>query len=182
MHSPQNIQPSGVDNDFRSPESVLAARSVAVVGASERSAWARMIIRNLHEFGFPGKIFLVNPRQREVFGEPCFPSLRELPETVEHALVIVPAPAVPDVLMDAERAGVRSATIYAGAMGDGVDPQSQKRGAWLKDFLARGTLRVAGPNCMGSHSCSAIPIRICAGCRPAARLPSSSRAARCSSG
>ena len=94
----------------------------------------------------------MNSRQREVFGERCFPSLRELPETVDHALVIVPAAAVPDVLEDADGAGLSSATIYSGAMGDGVDPESKKRGAWLKDFLARSQLRVAGPNCMGAHS------------------------------
>src|SRR5581483_1117085 len=152
MHSPQYAPPPAAEAGFRSPRSVLAAGSVAVVGASERSAWARMIIRNLHEFGYPGRIHLINPRQREVFGEPCFPSLRELPEPVEHALVIVPASAVPDVLEEADATGLRSATIYAGAMGDGVDPESKKRGAWLKQFLARSALRVAGPNCMGAHS------------------------------
>jgi len=105
-----------------------------------------MIYRNLRDFKYPGRVFLVNPRQKEVFGEPCFPSLRELPEKVDHAMVIVPATAVADVLVDADGAGVTSATVYAAAMGDGLDPESKKRGAWLKDFLKRSTMRVAGPN------------------------------------
>src|SRR5205823_459139 len=37
-------------------------------------------------------------------------------------------------------------------MGDGQDPESKKRGAWLKDFLGSSKLRVAGPNCMGAFS------------------------------
>ena len=53
---------------------------------------------------------------------------------------------------DAEAAGVKSATIYAAAMGDGHDPESHKRGAWLKDFLGRSKIKVAGPNCMGAYS------------------------------
>jgi acyl-CoA synthetase (NDP forming) len=137
---------------FRSPVSVLQPASVAIVGASERSKWPRQIIENLKQFGFPGRVFLVNPRQKEVFGERCFPSLRELPEPVDHAMVIVPATAVADVLTDAEAAGVKSATVYAAAMGDGEDAASKQRGVWLKEFLARGTLRIAGPNCMGALS------------------------------
>src|SRR5215813_4411150 len=137
---------------FRSPASVLAPSSVALVGASERGQWQGMIYRNLRDYKYPGRVFLVNPRQHEVWGERCFPSLRELPERVDHAMVIVPAPAVAAVLEDADAAGITSATVYAAAMGDGHDPESKKRGAWLKDFLERSKMRIAGPNCMGAHS------------------------------
>jgi acetyltransferase len=111
-----------------------------------------MIYSNLREYGYPGRVFLVNPRQKEVYGQPCFPSLRELPEKIDHAIVIVPAVGVADVLTDADAVGVTSATVYAAAMGDGLDPESKKRGAWLKEFLTRSKLRLAGPNCMGAHS------------------------------
>jgi acetate---CoA ligase (ADP-forming) len=137
---------------FRSPASVLQASSVALVGASERGNWPRLIFANLREFGYAGRVFLVNPRQAQVYGERCFPSLRALPEPVDHAIVIVPAAGVADVLTDAKAAGLKSATIYAGAVGDGEDPESKKRGAWLKAFLAGTELRLAGPNCMGAHS------------------------------
>jgi acyl-CoA synthetase (NDP forming) len=137
---------------FRSPASVLQASSVALVGASERGKWPRLIYDNLRAFDYAGRVLLVNPRQREVYGERCFPSLRALPEPVEHAIVIVPAAGVADVLTDAQTAGLKSATIYAGAVGDGEDPESKKRGAWLKAFLAGTALRLAGPNCMGAHS------------------------------
>src|SRR5262245_8272641 len=137
---------------FRSPKSVLQAKSIAIVGASERAPWARIIYRNLRDFGYPGRLTLVNPRQKEVFGEPCVPSLREAPEPIEHAMVIRPAVGVAGVLEDAESAGVTTATIYSAAMGDGPDPESHKRGAWLKDFLGRSKIKVAGPNCMGAYS------------------------------
>src|SRR5499427_3925261 len=137
---------------FRSAVSTLKARSLAIVGASERARWPSDIFKNLREFGYPGSVVLVNPRQREVYGQPCFPSLRDLPAPVDHALVIVPAAAVPGVLTDAEEVGVKSATIYAAMMGDGEEPESKARGAWLKDFVATSRLRVAGPNCMGAYS------------------------------
>jgi acetyltransferase len=137
---------------FRSTESVLRAKSIAIVGASERARWSSMIFGNLRKFGYQGKIHLINPRQSEVFGERCLPTLRDLTEPVDHAMVIVPAPFVQNVLTDAEAAGVKSATVYAAAFGDGDSPASRERGAWLKNFVATSKLRVGGPNCMGNYS------------------------------
>jgi acetate---CoA ligase (ADP-forming) len=137
---------------FRSAVSTLQAKSLAIVGASERARWPSEIFRNLREFGYGGRVALINPRQEEVYGQRCFPSLRDLPEPVDHALVIVPAAAVADVLIAAEETGIASATVYASMLGDGDEPESKARGAWLKDFTAKSRLRVAGPNCMGAYS------------------------------
>jgi len=137
---------------FRSAVSTLQAKSLAIVGASERARWSSEIFKNLREFGYAGRVALINPRQSQVFGQPCHPSLRDLPEPVDHALVIVPAAAVPAALTDAEEIGVKSATVYASMMGDGEEPESKERGAWLDAFVAKSHLRVAGPNCMGAYS------------------------------
>jgi acetyltransferase len=141
-----------VDTLFRSPESVLRASSVAIVGASERGKWPKQIFGSLRERAYPGRVYLINPRQQEVFGERCFPSLIDLPEKVEHAIIIVPGAAVPKILEEAEEAGLTSATVYAAGLGDGDDPGSKQRGAWLQEFLRKSRLRIAGPNCMGAHS------------------------------
>jgi acyl-CoA synthetase (NDP forming) len=130
----------------------LCAESVAIVGASERARWPSQIFSNLRQFGYGGRVYLVNPRQREVYGERCYPSLRDIGEPLDHAMVIVPAANVAGVLTDGEAVGVKSATIYASAVGDGESEPSRQRGAWLKDFVATSKLRVSGPNCMGSFS------------------------------
>jgi acetate---CoA ligase (ADP-forming) len=131
---------------------MLRATSVAIVGASERARWSSHIYANLRQFGYGGRIVLVNPRQQTVFGEPCLPSLRDMAEPVDHAMVIVPAAHVAGVLADAEASGVKSATIYAASVGDGESEASRARGEWLRNFLATSKLRVSGPNCMGSYS------------------------------
>ncbi len=141
-----------VDKPVPFAVSTLQAKSLAIVGASERARWSSEIFKNLREFGYPGRIALINPRQTEVFGQRCHPSLRDLPEPVDHALMIVPAAAVPAALTDAEDVGVKSATVYASMMGDGEEPDSKARGAWLDGFVAKSRLRVAGPNCMGAYS------------------------------
>ena len=136
----------------RSPASMLRASSLAIVGASERARWASEIFSNLRKFGYGGRIALVNPRQRRVFGEDCLPTLRELGDPVDHALVIVPAVHLAGVLADAEAVGVKSATVYASAVGDGDSEGSRSRGAWLTDFLKESRLRLCGPNCMGFYA------------------------------
>ena len=137
---------------FRSAESVLRPKSIAIVGASERGRWPRNIFDSLRQHKFGGNVYLINPRQKEVYGERAYPSLRDLPEQVDHAVVIIPAAGVQDVLSDAEARGLTSATIYAGGVGDGENPASKARGAWVRDFVKRTNIRIAGPNCMGAYS------------------------------
>lgn len=137
---------------FRSVESILRPKSIAIVGASERGRWPRDIFNSLKTHGYAGNVYLINPRQAEVYGEKAYPSLRDLPEQVDHAVVIIPAGGIQDVLTDAKARGMKSATIYAGGVGDGENPVSVARGAWVRDFLKNSTMRLAGPNCMGGFS------------------------------
>jgi acetate---CoA ligase (ADP-forming) len=140
------------DSELRSPASILSAKSVAIVGASDRAPWPSRIYANLRDFGYQGQIFLVNPRQEKVYGQRCYKSLRDIGEPVDLAMIIVPAVHVGGVLSDAEAAGVKSATIYAANVGDGEGEDSKERGVWLKNFFATSKLRACGPNCMGTFS------------------------------
>lgn len=142
----------GDDSAFRSVETVLRPKSVAIVGASERGRWPQDIYSATVKGGYEGEIYLINPRQSEVYGQRAYPSLKDLPEVPDHAIVIVPGHAVPGVLEDAAAAGVRSATVYAGAVGDGDSEASQERGRAVREIVRRTGLRVAGPNCMGGMS------------------------------
>ena len=115
------------DGVFRSPLPLLDPASIAIVGASERGKWATQIFRNLREFGYPGKIYPVNPRLSRVWDSPCYPDLASLPEPPQHAMVIVPAPAVQDVIATGVKAGLKSATIYASQIGGGSRCGARRR-------------------------------------------------------
>jgi acetate---CoA ligase (ADP-forming) len=140
------------DLSFRSPLPLLCPPSIAIVGASERAKWPTLIYRNLRDFGYPGTIYPVNPRGGEVWGLRCYPDLASLPKPPDHALVIVPAPAVQGVLETGVAAGLKSATVYASQIGEGDDPEIIARGAALKALIERSGLLLCGPNCMGIHA------------------------------
>jgi acyl-CoA synthetase (NDP forming) len=137
---------------FKSAERTLCARSVALVGASERGKWPRDIYASLRDGGYAGKIYPINPKYRELWGIPCYPDFAALPSPVEHAAVIVPAPYVIPIIEDGVRHGLQSATVYAAGVGDGIDPASVERGRRLKEISSTHGLLVAGPNCMGANS------------------------------
>ncbi|HEY7297263.1 MAG TPA: acetate--CoA ligase family protein [Xanthobacteraceae bacterium] len=141
--------PASAGLGFKSPLPLLRPYSIAIVGASERSRWATQIFRNLREFGFPGKIYPVNPRSGEVWGVKCYPDLASLPEPPAHAFVLIPAPAVQSVIETGIAAGLQSATIYSSQIGEGDDPEIVGRGAALKAAIEKSALLVCGPNCMG---------------------------------
>jgi acetate---CoA ligase (ADP-forming) len=144
--------PVVADSAFRSPRPLLDPASIAIVGASERGKWATQIFSNLRDFGYPGKVYPVNPRLAHVWGSPCYPDLASLPEPPQHALVIVPAPAVLDVIATGVKAGLKSATIYASQIGEGEDPEIVARGSALKALIEASGLIVCGPNCMGANA------------------------------
>src|SRR6516165_11287682 len=91
----------------------FAPRSLAVVGASDTSGWARFILAGSAAAGFSGPLIPVHPRHQTVFGRPAVRSLRDLAEPVDLAFVMVPTHAVPGVIDDAAAAGVRHAVVLA---------------------------------------------------------------------
>ncbi|MDX1486011.1 MAG: acetate--CoA ligase family protein [Alphaproteobacteria bacterium] len=134
---------------YRSPKPIFSASTIAIVGASERAKWPQTIWQNLKTFGYPGKVFPINPRRDEVYGARCYPDFASLPEPAELALVIVPATAVQAVMEDGAKNGLKAATVYAGHLGEGTDPEIVGRGDALKDLCEDAGIALAGPNCMG---------------------------------
>ena len=135
---------------FKSPEHLFRPRSVAIVGASERARWPKLIHGMLRQHGYPGKVYPINPRTSEIWGTRCYRDLASLPEPPDHAIVIVPAPAVVPVLEAGVAAGLRSATVYSSGIGEGTLEGSSERGHALRQLIQRSGLAVIGPNCMGA--------------------------------
>jgi acetyltransferase len=139
---------------FRSVEALLRPRTVAIVGASDTggAGWPRAIYQNLQHAGFPARVFLINPRRRELWGQPVYPDFAALPEPIDLALVVIPAEAVVETLAEAARRGVRAALVFAARFGEGGDAAGARRAAELAALVERTGLRVSGPNCMGCVS------------------------------
>jgi len=122
---------------------VLAPESVVVIGASRRrSTVGRAILDNIRTGGYSGRLYVVNPRARQIGGEHCLASVLDLPEPADLAVIAVPAAAVLDVAEQCGQRGVRSLVVVT----SGLDT------AACADLLAvcrRHGMRLVGPNGFG---------------------------------
>jgi len=120
--------------------------SIAVVGASTRKGGYHLV-RNLL-YGYEGTVYPVNPRYDSLEGLPCFPSLDAIPDPVDLAIVLVPAPAVPAVLEACARKGVKRVMIESAGFAE-----VGETGRAIQDHCLRiareSGIRIWGPNCMG---------------------------------
>jgi acyl-CoA synthetase (NDP forming) len=126
----------------------FAPRSIAVVGASDTSGWARFVAAGSRAAGFGGPLIPVHPVHAAVWGQPAVPSLRDLAEPVDLAFVMVPAGAVEGVLDDAAAAGVRNAIVLASGYRE-VGDQGRAQEDRLIARAAGHGITLLGPNCLG---------------------------------
>ena len=129
--------------------SFFTPKSVALIGATDREgSVGRTILFNLTGGKFPGKVYAVNPHRSEVLGVRCHASIAAVPEQVDLAIVVTPAPSVPGVIRECVDAGARSAIVISAGFkergSDGIELERQ-----IQAELRRGSLRLLGPNCLG---------------------------------
>ena len=127
-------------------EEVFSPRAIAVVGAS--SSGRNLGIWPLIEAGFP-VLYPVNPKYTEVFGLPCYPSLRDIPGVVDHVVVSIPAESVLALLDDCAAKGVRSVRFFTAGFSESGYAEGAELEAAMLDKAMAGGFRIIGPNCVG---------------------------------
>jgi acyl-CoA synthetase (NDP forming) len=135
--------------EFKNLSALLDPQSVAIVGASPKAGWPARLWANLRHARYPGRVYPVNPNYETMWGVKCYRSLEELPELVDHAVVIIPADRVIELLRNSPRPLFRSATIYSGGFGEGGDPKGLERREFVHAYAREKNVRFCGPNCMG---------------------------------
>ena len=126
----------------------FAPRSIALVGASDNSGWARFIVASCATAGFAGPLTAVHPRATGAFGLPVVPSLRDLAEPADLAFILTPVQAVEGVLDDMGAAGISNAVVLASGYREVGEAGRTLEDALLARAVANG-ITMLGPNCLG---------------------------------
>src|SRR3989442_1119330 len=131
-------------------DSLFAPKSVAVIGASNRQgSVGRAVFTNILLNEYTGTVYPVNPKDRSICGVRSYPSLQDLPESVELAVVAVPAAVVPAVTEECGKEGVKSLIIIsAGFKEIGQDGAALER--QVTSLAQKYSMRMVGPNCLGT--------------------------------
>jgi acetate---CoA ligase (ADP-forming) len=123
-------------------------KGIALVGATPKPQTGGFSLLTNLTLGYGGPIYPVNPRYPEILGLTCYPSVSEVPEPVELAIVFVPAPGVPQVLEECVARGLKGAIIESGGFAE-VGPAGRILQERCLEIARRGGMRLWGPNCMG---------------------------------
>jgi acyl-CoA synthetase (NDP forming)/GNAT superfamily N-acetyltransferase len=125
------------------------AGSVAVIGASRRhDTIGQTLVRNLVLGGYQGRVYAVNPAAQSVAGLPAYPTVGDIPDSVDVAIVAVPADAVQDVVLDCAAKGVHGLVVISSGFAE-TGEEGRQRQRKLVGLARSYGLRLVGPNCLG---------------------------------
>lgn len=133
-------------------DSFFAPASIAIIGASRDALKIPgLLLTFLRRNGFPGWIYPVNPNYPNIDGLACYPSVSDIKQPIDLAIVVIPARAVLDALQECAAAGVKNAIIIS----SGFAEEGGDSAAMQDDIadLARTTgMRISGPNAEGFYN------------------------------
>ncbi len=135
--------------ESRSIQRLLSPRSVAVIGASrDAHSVGHAALRNLLAGDFTGPVFPVHPTATAVGGVRAFPTVTDVPDPVDLAVVAVPADRVNDVVAQCAAKGVHGLVVVSSGFGE-AGPEGRERQDRLVRLARANGMRVVGPNCLG---------------------------------
>jgi len=141
----------------------LEPESVAVVGASNNPAGINYyLVANLVHLGFKGKIFPVNPKEKEIMGLRAYSSVKDIDEPVDLAVIGVSHALAPGILRDCVQKGIRRVTIIAGGFSEAGEKGKRAQEEMLQIVKDHG-IRAIGPNALSPIN---VPANFCISFHP----------------
>lgn len=125
-------------------DSIFNPRTVAVVGASNYDGFSQALMSTKLREG----LFLVNPQREELHGRRCYASILDIAGPVDYAIIAVPALGVPEVLVECIEKGVPAVHVFTAGFSETGLAERKALEDEVKE-MARGKVRLIGPNCMG---------------------------------
>jgi acyl-CoA synthetase (NDP forming) len=129
-------------------DSLFRARSVVLVGGTDRSIWSTAAFANFARIGFTGQVHVVNRKGGTVHGLAAATSCAAIGEPVDAALLMVPEAAIPDAFADMNAAGIRNAVVLTSGFAEVGAEGAARQDALLAAARAQG-VTLLGPNCLG---------------------------------
>ena len=124
-------------------------RSVAFIGASrEIRKWGFVILFHLLHGGYKGKVFPINPKDKEILGLPAYPSVLDVPEAIDMAVIVVPPLAVLQALQDCVAKGVKAGVVITAGFAE-MGEEGRRLQSQMVEIARQGGMRLVGPNCNG---------------------------------
>jgi acetyl coenzyme A synthetase (ADP forming)-like protein len=124
-------------------------QSVAVVGASrDPEKLGYSVLANLKDGGYQGHLYPINPKADEILDLKAYPSVLDIPDPVDLAVIVVPYPFVPGVLEQCGQKEVPSVVVITAGFRE-AGREGLERERELIEMVRKYNMRLIGPNCLG---------------------------------
>ncbi len=130
----------------------FSPKTVAVIGATENPGTVgRTVLWNLVTSPFGGTVYPVNPKRPSVLGVKAYPSISDIPEQVDLAVIITPPPSIPGLIRECGENGVQGAIVISAGFKE-IGPEGAELERQLLVEAQKANIRIIGPNCLGVMS------------------------------
>lgn len=124
-------------------------KSVAMIGVSNKyDQISGRPLKFFMEYGYPGKVFPVNPKYDQLYNLKCYPSIEDIPHSIDLVLIIRPSQYVCDIVRSCIKKNVKAIVIYSSGFAE-TGAEGKKMQEELKEIVMKSHTTVLGPNCMG---------------------------------
>jgi len=128
-------------------KALFQPRSIAVIGASRTPGKiGYVVLRNIKGYGFTGKVYPINPHADEILGYKAYPSILDVPDEVDVAVITVPAEGVLKVVEESGQKGVKVAVIITSGFSEVGNVELENK---IVETARRYGMRILGPNIFG---------------------------------
>lgn len=134
--------------DVKNLKYVFEPSSIAVIGASPTTGkLGNVVLKNILDSNFEGKVYPVNPKYENVLGLKCAPGVHSIDGKPDLAIFAIPAELIPDVMEQCGRKGVKGAIVLSAGFGEiGRKDLDEKLAAIVRKYK----IALIGPNCLGA--------------------------------
>jgi acetyltransferase len=130
-------------------KSIFAPQNVAVIGATEKEgSVGRTILWNLISSPFGGAVFPINPKRPSLLGIKAYPSIKDVPDQVDLAVIVTPSTSIPGIIEECAAVGVKGVIVISAGFKE-VGPAGVELERQLLENARKGGMRIVGPNCLG---------------------------------
>src|ERR1017187_8482196 len=130
----------------------FSPKTVAVIGATENlNTVGRTVLWNLVTSPFGGTVYPVNPKRPSVLGVKAYPSVSDIPESVDLAVIITPPASIPGLIKECGENGVQGAIVISAGFKE-IGPEGAELERQLLVEAQKANIRIIGPNCLGVMS------------------------------
>lgn len=139
-----------MERGLEAMEAIFNPESVAIIGASDNPGkLGSHVMKSLTQGRYPGRIYPVNPGKDEILGIKTYPSLSQVPDTVDLSIIVLPAEQVPRIIKECQEKDVKGIVLITAGFKEIEDKRGEILQREITELAYQSGIKIVGPNTFG---------------------------------